>query len=51
MSDLYEGRRGDLGELSGVVHHVEGQIGGAYSVRKVVSVKGKPPPPACKGRC
>ena len=27
MSDLYEGRRGDLGELSGVVHHVEGQVG------------------------
>ena len=27
MSDLYEGRRCDLGQLSGVVHHVEGQIG------------------------
>jgi hypothetical protein len=35
MSDLYEGRRGGLGELSGVVHHVEGQIGALACVAGV----------------
>ena len=27
MSDLYDSRRGDLRELSAVVHHVDGQVG------------------------
>jgi hypothetical protein len=27
MSDLYDRRRGDLGELAGVVSHVDGQVG------------------------
>ena len=35
MSDLYDGRRGDLGELSAAVHHVDGQVGALACVAGV----------------
>ena len=35
MSDLYERRRGDLGELSGVVRHVDDQVGAVACVAGV----------------
>ena len=35
MSDLYDSRRGDLGELSGVVRHVDGQVGALACVAGV----------------
>ena len=35
MSDLFDGRREDLGKLSGAIHHVEGQTGAVACVAGV----------------